>query len=70
MVKGDRFQDFKRGEASVWKSRLSLVRKNYAGVRNRKWIPVGAGCHVKTHNGEYDGIGQHDLAYEFATRRC
>jgi len=32
---------------------------------NRKQIPVCEGCHVRIHNGEYDGIRLHDLAYAF-----
>ncbi|MFI0451840.1 hypothetical protein [Actinomadura sp. 6N118] len=29
---------------------------------NRKQIPVCHGCHVKIHNGAYDGMGLADLA--------
>lgn len=32
---------------------------------NRKQIPVCSTCHRKLHNGEYDGIGLTDLAYDF-----
>ena len=35
---------------------------------NRKQIPVCEGCHVRIHNGEYDGIRLQDLAYDFTAR--
>lgn len=35
---------------------------------NHKQIPVCEECHLKIHNGEYDGIRLQDLAYDFAAR--
>jgi group II intron reverse transcriptase/maturase len=35
---------------------------------NRKQIPVCKTCHLKIHNGEYDGISLQDLAYDFTAR--
>lgn len=35
---------------------------------NRKQIPVCNCCHLKIHNGEYDGIRLQDLAYDFTAR--